>query len=113
MLLVEGPARGVGQWKGRTDTNRIAVFDTKNIAEKVPVELYEKIRSKQIKKSEFDNLIDKELISEKSQSIEKGDYILVRVDNVTNKTLLCTPVAHTNMNEFFYSTQKKPFFTLE
>ena len=110
--MIDGPSKVPGQWKGRTDTNRKAVFNSSGVLETLPSGLGEKIRNKTINKAEFTNIIDSHKTQGNLSEVKKGDYVIVRVDDVSNRTLFCTPVAKSSMSEFFYSTNKNPFFTL-
>jgi len=113
LVLIDGQSKVPGQWKGRTDTNRKAVFNSSGILEKLPDGISDKIRNNTISGNEFTEMINNHKTQASNISeVQKGDYVIVRVDDVSNRTLFCTPVAKSNMTEFFYSTKKNPFFTL-
>ena len=114
MVLVEGNTKYPGQLKGRTDTNRIAVFDsTAKVPEKIPYSIGEMIRNNSIKKEEFDNRIKDLKTNGEVSSIQKGDYVIVRCDDHSSRTLFCTPIAKATLSDFTYFANKRPFFVLD
>ena len=85
----------------------------KGIVEKIPQKIQESIRNKVINRVQLDEEISKIRDHTNVQQVTKGDYIVVRVDNFTNKTLFCTPIAKTNISDFSYISKKSPYFNLE
>ena len=42
-------------------------------------------------------------------SINKGDYVIAKVKETTNRTLICEPLAKSNIKDFFSMSNKNPY----
>jgi tRNA-N(6)-(isopentenyl)adenosine-37 thiotransferase enzyme MiaB len=87
LVLVEGLStrKNNGKLIGRTDTNKICIF------ENVSIKINEG--------------------SDIKESINPGEYILVKVDHCTNTTLYSIPVYKTTLLRFFEISKGSPYYT--
>jgi tRNA A37 methylthiotransferase MiaB len=100
LVLVDGVSkRKNDKLMGRTDTNKICIFDNKTIPSM---------------NGHFSNLSDIYNNTSNTRQIKNGDYIIVKVDNCSNNSLFVTPVSIiTNTKKFFELSKGNPCFKPE
>ena len=79
LVLVESGGKNEGKIKGRTDTNKICVFD----------ETF------------------KQVGENKGEKIEIGDYVIIKVNGSSTSTLFGEPIMKTTMSQFYEKSKNK------
>lgn len=102
--------------KGRTDTNRSCLVDADTLVLPKLGESLKELFSKKSHEGVGDSLLEEikaaKLKSEAAnlEGIQKGDFILARVQDVTTKTLFAEPLAKSSISEFFALSRGRPCF---
>jgi tRNA A37 methylthiotransferase MiaB len=103
LVLVEGfDRKSNSKLVGRTDTNKLCIFNNEKVYSEIPNFIKEKFSDINLN----DECINK-------SELKKGDYAIVRVDDCSNNTLFCSGVAYVkSMKQFFEISEGKPFIEL-
>ncbi len=104
IVLVEGYDRkNNNKLVGRTDTNKLCIFENEKVFSAIPDFLIQRVDSNE---SISENL--------NKTDLKKGDYAIVRIDDCSNNTLFCSGVAYVKtIKEFFEVSKGKPFIELQ
>jgi len=99
LVLVEGfDRRNKNKLVGRTDTNKLCIFENEKVASEIPKYLRERA------------INETTAINSNLTELKKGEYAVVRVDDCSNNTLYCTGIAYAkSLKEFFEFSEGKPF----
>jgi tRNA-N(6)-(isopentenyl)adenosine-37 thiotransferase enzyme MiaB len=105
LILLETKGKVGNQLKGRTDTNKMCVIEnTTKIPALESIDPFKIAREGQV--------LDLSNDEKATETLQKGDYVLVKVNKASIKTLFCTPIAKVNdVNRFFEISNNKPYLT--
>ncbi len=105
LVLIEGfDRRNNNKLVGRTDTNKLCIFENEKVFNEIPEFLKQEIISNELS-SENKN---------KSRELKKGDYAIVKIEDCSNNTLYSSGIAYVKkMKEFFEVSNGKPFIELK
>lgn len=100
LVLVDGTGKKERQLKGKSDTYRSVIFET-------PLNGVAKVTNA----SEFKKLsADNEEQRTPTEQVNKGDYVIVKIDRTTSGTLFGEPVCKVEFNTFFEISGGKHVF---
>jgi hypothetical protein len=85
------------------------------IPEKLPVDLREAIKNKSIDFKQLDERLTalKNNSDLKPADIQKGDLLIVKCDTHSSRTLFTTPIAKSNLRDYFNMTNNRAVFRLD
>ena len=117
LVLVEGNGKKQNQLFGKTDTNKNVVFFNNEVSTSL-TEFLKQDSNKNFIENNFQSLFTEPekykdfYETSKKENINLGEYVIVKVNDVSHNTLYGTPVCKTEFKDFFRISKNEPFFRL-
>jgi len=117
-VLVEGKGKKANQLFGKTDTNKNVVFFNNEVSNGL-TEFLQQDSNENFIENNIKNIFDSPekyrdfYETNEKESIGLGEYVIVKINDVSHNTLYGTPVCKTGFKDFFRISKNEPFFRLK